>query len=137
MQRVRNDQRTATRRRGTAAVEFAVCLPVLLLITFGAIEAANGIYLKQVVTQAAYETARVVTTPGRTSNDARAFGQQVLDARTIEDAVITINPTINANTPSGTEVTVTVSAPANSNSFAPLWYFSDTTVAGRVVMIRN
>lgn len=124
-------------RRGTATVEFAICLPVMLLLTFGAIEAANGIYLKQVVTQAAYEGARVATTIGSVETEAVAFSRQVLDARHIQNAVIQISPSINANTPSGTEVTVTVTAPSNSNSFAPLWYFRNAQVSAKVVMIRN
>ena len=124
-------------RKGTAAVEFAVCLPVMMLITFGAIEAANGIYLKQIVTQAAYEGARVATTVGSTQTEAQAFSQQVLDSRSIQNATIQIQPAITATTPSGTEVTVTVTAPSNSNAFAPLWYFKDAQVSAKVVMVRN
>lgn len=124
-------------RAGIAAVEFAICLPLMLLITFGAIEAANGIYLKQIVTQAAYEAARVVTTPGATAAEAEAFSRQVLDARHVQEATIQIQPAAGATTPSGTEITVTVQAPMNSNAFAPLWYFRDSTIRARVVMVRN
>lgn len=109
----------------------------MLLITFGAIEAANGIYLKQVLTQAAYEGARVATTPGSTEADARTFSRQVLTSRNIQNATISFQPGVTALTPSGTEVTVTVTAPTNSNAFAPLWYFKNTQVQARVVMIRN
>ena len=59
----------------------------MLLITFGSIEAANGIYLKQVVTQAAYEGARVATTIVLQA-DAAAFVQQVLAARSIQNATV-------------------------------------------------
>jgi Flp pilus assembly protein TadG len=31
----------ATARRGLAAVEIAVCLPILLMITFGVVESCN------------------------------------------------------------------------------------------------
>ncbi|MCA8989571.1 MAG: pilus assembly protein, partial [Planctomycetaceae bacterium] len=34
-------------RRGTATVEFAICLPVLIIIVFGAIETAEFIHLRQ------------------------------------------------------------------------------------------
>ncbi|MCA9052609.1 MAG: pilus assembly protein [Planctomycetaceae bacterium] len=138
---VRSDRRIgpadAPLRRGVAAVEFAVCLPVMLLITFGAIEAANGIYLKQILTQAAYEGARVASTVGATQSEAEAFSQLILDSRSIQNATINITPTINANTPSGTEVTVIVTAPSNSNAFAPLWYFRDAQVRAQIVMVRN
>lgn len=118
-------------------MEFAICLPVMMLITFGAIEAANGIYLKQVVTQAAYEGARVATTIGTVESEARAFSQQVLDARHIQNAVVQITPGISATTPPGTEVTVIVTAPSNSNAYTPLWYFKNAQVSAKVVMIRN
>jgi Flp pilus assembly protein TadG len=124
-------------RRGAAAVEFAICIPLMLLITFGAIEAANGIYLKQVATQAAYEVARTATSMGRTQSEAIAIGKQVLAARSIQDSSISVSPTVDSNTPAGTEVTVIVTAPSNSNAYAPLWYFKDTQVRAQVVMIRN
>lgn len=109
----------------------------MLLITFGSIEAANGIYLKQVVTQAAYEGARVATTIGATQADAAAFAQQVLDARSVKDTTIVISPAISATTTPGTEVTVTVTAPTNSNAFAPLWYFKNKQIQAKIIMIRN
>jgi len=109
----------------------------MLLITFGSIEAANSIYLKQMLTQAAYEGARVGTTPGATSADAEAIARQILDARSVQGATIVVAPTVTSTTPSGAEITVTVTAPANSNSFAPLWYFKNATLQARVVMIRN
>lgn len=124
-------------RSGAAAAEFAVCLPLIVLIVFGAIEAANGIYLKQIVTQAAYEGARVASTNGQTQLDATAFCQQVLDARGVRDGTISIQPAITSQTASGTTITVSVQAPANSNAYAPLWYFRDSTVEARIVMVRN
>ena len=45
-------------RRGVAAVEFAVCLPVIILLVFGAIEASSFIFLKQSLNVAAYEGIR-------------------------------------------------------------------------------
>ena len=63
------DHRVARRasRKGTATVEFAVCLPVLVTIVLGSIEATNAIFLKQHLTAAAYEGARKATTPAETS----------------------------------------------------------------------
>lgn len=43
------------KRRGAAVVEFAVCLPVIIIIVFGAIEAASLLFLKQALIQSAYE----------------------------------------------------------------------------------
>ncbi|MCA9165038.1 MAG: pilus assembly protein, partial [Planctomycetales bacterium] len=50
---------------GVATLEMAVCLPMLVIITFCSIEAANFIYLKQSLTEAAYEAVRVATATGQ------------------------------------------------------------------------
>lgn len=44
---------------GAAAVEFALLLPLLLLIVFGVIEMSIALYNKTVITQASREAARV------------------------------------------------------------------------------
>ena len=44
-------------RFGSAVVELALVLPVLVLIVFGSIEANNAIYLQQVLTEVAYQGA--------------------------------------------------------------------------------
>ncbi|MDB4539850.1 pilus assembly protein [Saprospiraceae bacterium] len=44
-------------RFGSAVVELALVLPVLVLIVFGSIEASNAIYLQQVLTEVAYQGA--------------------------------------------------------------------------------
>jgi Flp pilus assembly protein TadG len=44
--------------RGAVSVEFAIILPVLLLITFGIIDFGHAWYLKQTVTDASREGAR-------------------------------------------------------------------------------
>ncbi|HOD35428.1 MAG TPA: pilus assembly protein [Syntrophales bacterium] len=54
--------------RGAAAIEFAIVLPLLLLIIFGTIEFGFLLYNKQVITNASREGARagiVVRTPAR------------------------------------------------------------------------
>lgn len=124
-------------RSGSATVELAICLPLILLITLGAIEAANSIYLKQIMTQAAYEGGRVVSSPGGTEAAACARAQEILDARRIDATSIQIQPTVTALTPSGTEIVISVSAPSNSNAISPLWFFQDTEVSARIVMVRN
>ena len=52
--------------RGVAAVEFAICLPILLLLVFGLIEFGLMFYNKQVMTNASREGVRagIVTGTG-------------------------------------------------------------------------
>ena len=90
--------------RGAAAVEFALILPILVLILFGVIE-FGGVYNAQLmVTSAAREAARTMAVQGT-----------VADAETVAvDAAIGIDPTDLDVTVSpgacsaGTDITVTV-----------------------------
>jgi Flp pilus assembly protein TadG len=134
VQRRRRHQRC---RRGAALVELAVCLPVMVLITFGTIEAANAIFLRQALTEAANEGARTVTAGGGTESDARKRIKQILEAQDIEKAEIAFSPSVNNSTPAGTPVRVTVSAPSSANSVGVEWYFQGATLKGSVVMVRQ
>ena len=66
------------KRAGIAVVEFAVCLPILVLVVFGSIEACNAIYLKQAATASAYEAVRVATGTGGTLAAGQLRGDEIL-----------------------------------------------------------
>ena len=54
-----NSVRTSgVRRRGAATVELAVCLPVIFLLSMGAMEGASLIFLRQAMVQSAYEAVK-------------------------------------------------------------------------------
>jgi Flp pilus assembly protein TadG len=57
-------------RRGVAIVEFAIILPLLMLIVVGTMEFARAANIKQVVVNSAREGARIVALPpGSQSNE--------------------------------------------------------------------
>jgi hypothetical protein len=58
-------------QKGTAAVEFAIILPVLLMLFAGTLEFGMLIYNKQVITNASREGARVGIVGGTTDTDIR------------------------------------------------------------------
>ena len=128
--------RTAARRKGTAAVEFAICLPVLITIVLGSIEATNAIFLKQHLTAAAYEAARKATAPGRTSSDATTAATNVLTQFGVSGGTISISPAVGSATAAGTQITVTASAPLSSNCCITAFIVGKaiSTVSARVVM---
>ena len=125
-----------SRRKGLAVVELAVCLPLLLMLTFGAIEAANAIFLKQTLVAAAYEAARASTATGGTEDDGRLKLTEVLAARNVKGSSVEFSPSITPLTTPGTAITITVTAPSNSNSLGPQWYTQNATVRAVVVMPR-
>jgi Flp pilus assembly protein TadG len=124
-------------RAGAATVEMAVCLPLLMLIGFGAIETANAIFLKQVVAQVAYEGGRVAALSDATEADILKRCNDFLSMRRIKGASISVSPkNVSAGLAKGTAIHVTVSAPANANAISPTWFFKTSTMSKTVVMVR-
>lgn len=123
-------------RHGAATVELALCLPFLAMAVFGSIELANGLYTKQSLTSAAYEAAQVVTSTGGTESEAKARAQAVLTSQKISGTTITITPTVNSSTASGTRITVKVEATMSGNT-AILWLLSaGTKMTAQTTMVR-
>ena len=78
-------------RRGTAAVELAICLPVLSLVIFGSIEMCNVIHLKQTLTEVGYVGALVGSQPRATEVEIVQRVQTVLAARNIAGASVSVD----------------------------------------------
>ena len=84
--------RCGPHRRGVATVELAVCLPVIVLLVLGAMEATNMVFLKQSLAVAAYEGGRTSVVPGATTADVVAKCQEILDDRKIQGAAVSVTP---------------------------------------------
>jgi Flp pilus assembly protein TadG len=56
-----NRRRSSRPRRGAAAVEAALTMPILIIITFGSIDVTQYMNLAQQVTNASREGARLVS----------------------------------------------------------------------------
>ncbi len=123
-------------RTGAALVEFSVLLPVVMTALLMSIEAANGIFLRQAATSAAYEGARVVTSIGGTKAAAETRVAEVLNARGITNYTLTINPNVTSTTPRGTEVTVRVRITEAGNRLPINILFSGGNFESRIRMIR-
>ena len=67
--RIKRDGRAHGRRRGQAVVEFALVLPVFLLMLFGAIEFGRAYYTVHLLTNAAREGARMGALPDKVETD--------------------------------------------------------------------
>lgn len=113
-------------------VEFAVCLPLLMLIILGSIEATHGIFLKQALNAAAYEGIREAVYSTATTQDARRHTEDVLNARQIRNFSITFSPSDVATATRGTPISIEVSAPMSANS-----PFIGRVIADRVVRLRS
>ncbi len=111
-------------------------LPLLMVLVFGSIELANGIFLRQTLTVATYEGARAATKAGGTTAVAQQRIRDVLNSRGVSGETVTFNPVVTGATPRGTKVTVTVSVPGSACSMTPLRLFEDKTIKQSVIMVR-
>ncbi|MEO8494398.1 MAG: TadE family protein [Planctomycetota bacterium] len=128
---------STTARRGVAAVEFAVILPVLLLLVLGTVEATSMIYLKQSIQIAAYEGARVALVPGSNKNNVIGACNQILKDRNVQGATVTVTPAAIKNQPYGTFIQVKVRAPCKLNGFFPPWFYVGKSLVAQVEMMKE
>lgn len=123
-------------RKGVSTVEFAVTLPVLVVLVFGSIEASHTIQLKQGLTITAYEAVMQATTQSCNEAQARSRAEAIADAFEINDLEVRFSPAITSDLPAGTTVTVTVSAPIESNRIGPNFFFNKSVLTVRACMVR-
>ena len=135
--RVRNRIARTNSRRGAAAVEFAVCLPVVLLVVFGSIQAASMLFLRQATIQAAYEGVKVAISDDGTDDGVREAAQLVLDGRQLTGVIIDIQPSNVDSLEPGTVIDVVVSAPSDENTLFPFGLFTGTIVSANAVMVKE
>ena len=129
---------THGKRRGVAAAELAVCLPVVVLLVIGTLEACSALFLKQSLTVAAYEGVRTALEEGATTTTVQAACNQVLTDRKIQGAKITITPSNIAALNPGDFIDVTVSAPCSPNSLVPAAFYKGRTLSATAsMMIEN
>ncbi len=124
-------------RGGVAAAEFAVCLPIIVLLVLAIIESCTMIFLKQSLTVAAYEGVRTALEQNAAATDVRRTSQQVLTERRVQGGTITISPNNFEALPVGEYVEVTVAAPADLNSVIPGNFFRGKTLTGKATMMKE
>lgn len=124
-------------RRGAALVEFAVCLPVIMILILGSMEATSAIFVRQALTTSAYEGIREAIRTGSNSAVATARAQAVLTARQIRSSTIRFTPIDVRSAARGSRVVIEVSAPyaANSPFFGNV--VQDRTTTVRSVMVKE
>lgn len=111
--------RCVRQRQGIAVVEFAICLPVLVLIVLGSIEACNMIFLKQALTEAAYQGALEAIKQDATQSAVESRIQSVLTARNISQTNINVANNQLHQVDPGENFTVQVTAQTTGNRMSP------------------
>ncbi|WP_442509142.1 TadE/TadG family type IV pilus assembly protein [Novipirellula sp. SH528] len=124
-------------RRGVATVEFAVCIPVLFVLTMGTIDLCSMLFLRESITIAAYEGARRGVGRGYTNSDATTRVIELLDQRNIQhngSSSVTYSSPGFDNAGTLENVTITVTVPCAGNLLVPSGMFTDLTMTTSVTM---
>lgn len=124
-------------RKAVAATEMAICLPLVALLLFASIEACGLIYLNHSLSITSYEGVRVAIQYDSTSSDVYSKCNQLLTARSVEDSNVGISPSNVSSVPRGTQIAVTVSAPSDSNTLIPPWFFEGKMLSATTIMVKE
>ncbi len=143
LQRSRSCRARSSSRRAAAAVETALLMPLLVLLAFGSIELSNMVFLKQSLSIAAYEGARMATRPGATKAQADTRIREVLAARNVTSYTVSYTTTggtpltITPITPRSTLINVTVQSSNGGANYGPLRMFTGRSLACQTTMVRQ
>ena len=124
-------------RQGVAAVEFAVCLPVIVLLVFGAIEASSFIFLKQSLNVAAYEGIRESIRVGYDNKSGMDRAANILNSRNVRDFFVSFPNGEAGDAERGDEIVIEVTAPTTTNSPLAGRFVRNRTLTARVVMVKE
>ena len=124
-------------RKGAAATELAMCLPPLIVLVFGSIEACNAIFLDHSTLIAAYEGIREAVKPDSSNALVEQRCNEILASRNIQSVAVTLAPADIAAANRGDNITVTVAAQCDPNSFLPGWFFDGRSVSSSVTMVKE
>lgn len=128
MKRLRSDE------RGQAITEFALVIPVLLLILMGVVEIGRIFHAYLVVEEAARDAARYVSVGVADSKVATAIAN---DTTTLGTVTYTITPSDPAERLSGQPITVHISYPVNLITPVLDKIFPNPTVVQSTITMRK
>ncbi len=124
-------------RIGSATVELAVCLPVLVIIVMGSLSATSMIFMRSAAVQSAYETIKEAVRQDGDVAGALAQGRAVLEFRNLTADSITFEPANVAAQDRGTPVTVTVVTSATTNGLFSFGPFANQVVEVQATMLKE
>jgi hypothetical protein len=114
-----------------------ICLPLLVILVLASIEACSMIFLDNSLTITSYEGVRVGINFDSTNTKVLARCNQIIDQRSVQDATVSINPSDVANVPRGQPLSITVSAPCDSNIIIPPWFYGGRTLSVTTTMVKE
>jgi Flp pilus assembly protein TadG len=132
----RPGQRTGRRRkrRGAAVVEFAIVVPIFILLIIGFIELGRALMVQQVLTNASRVGARTATMLNSTQSEVVNAVSEYADSVSVQSTQVVVTPD-PAAAQTGDEVSVTVSVDFANVSWLPApWFLDGATLSASSVM---
>lgn len=123
------------RRKAAAMIEFAVCLPVFLLITIGTTEVCRMIYLRQSLKIIAFECARLGIVPGVTLEDLQDQCDVMMLGRKLKDYQMHCSTDDLDTLTYGDTLTITVDVKSASNSLIGSWFYTNAIFTESVTIM--
>ena len=127
--------KTSNRRRGAAAVEFALTFPLLLMFVFGSMEFARANLVRNMCENAAMEGARAGMLPGADAQHCIDAAQALLDMVGVQNSTITVDPAVI--TPLTETVSVTVHIPLDDNGLTMSQFILGTAMEQTISLPRE
>jgi len=118
--------------RGAAAVEFAMILPLLIVLVFGIVQFSIAYNRQQGLHAAAREGARIASLPNTTQSEITDRVNDSLTGITFESTPsITVTPNVTNPCDQRSGETVVVSVQGVTQLDIPLWGTQSLTLTGR------
>ena len=116
------------KRRGIAAVEFAIVAPVFLLLVIGILEMGRALMVQQVLVNASRVGVREAITLGATTAEVQTAVADYADGVAVSGVTVAVSPN-PATAIAGDAILVTASVPFNEVSWIPApWFLSGSTL---------
>lgn len=125
------------RRRGAAAVEFAIVAPVFFLVVLGIVEFGRMVMVQQVITNAAREGARIAVLDSATPGRVTARVNSYLAAANLPAATIVLTPGQPASAGFDQPVSVEVRMPYSAVSPLTRPFLSQGVVLNSTSVMRR
>ena len=132
------------RRRGTAAVEFAIIAPLLATLMLGMVEITRAIQAKEFLTDTARSGCRLASLPGTTTQNINDNINTILSNNGIATTNATITVQVNGNTADaktavrGDRITVKIAVPFSAISWLTPLFISNSAIESETLnMVRQ
>jgi Flp pilus assembly protein TadG len=123
---------SAPSERGAAAVEFALVLPLLIVLVFGIVQFAIAYNRAQGLHASAREGARIASLPQTTQSEITSRVTSSLSGVPLDGTPsISVNPSTTRPCQNRTGQTVTVTVQAVTSLDIPLWGAVSKTLTGK------